>query len=146
MLDTETSASLCPCCLCAAASSSSCDATPTFTEVPPSCAAPNMFRRSEKCRCPLAKRHKIMNCYAVMFLLCPSSLAIHSGKKSIHHHRATPPFSVCRPTPRSQQKKTMVCTIFLGKQGIGPERRVYTIEASDPGQKNRLFFFVFRLR
>ena len=49
------------------------------------------------------------------------------GKKSIHHHRGTPLFSVCRPTP----KKAMVYTIFLGKQGkrvytIGPERRVYT--------------------
>ena len=27
------------------------------------------------------------------------------GKKSIHHHRGTPLFSVCRPTPRSQSKK-----------------------------------------
>ena len=36
----------------------------------------------------------------------------------IHHHRGTPLFSVCRPTPRSQsKKKTMVYTIFLGKQG-----------------------------
>ena len=28
------------------------------------------------------------------------------GKKSIHHHRGTPLFSVCRPTPRSQSKKS----------------------------------------
>ena len=56
-------------------------------------------------------------------------------KKSMHH-RGTPPFSVRRPTPRSQSKKPMVYNIFLGKQRkrvytIGRERRVYTIEASD---------------
>ena len=57
------------------------------------------------------------------------------GKESIYHHRGTPLFSVCRPTPRSQRKtkKATVYPIFLGKQGkrvytIGPERRVYTIE------------------
>ena len=34
------------------------------------------------------------------------SCGTHSrGKKSIHHHRGTPLFSVCRPTPRSQSKK-----------------------------------------
>ena len=54
-------------------------------------------------------------------------------KKSIHHHRGTPLFLVCRPTLRSQSKKAMVYTIFLEKQGkrvytIGLERRVYTIE------------------
>ena len=36
----------------------------------------------------------------------------------------------------------MVYTIFLGKQGkrayaVGPERRVYTIEASDPEKEKR---------
>ena len=64
-------------------------------------------------------------------------------KKSIHHHRGTPPFPVCRPTPRSQSKKeAVVYTLLLGKQGkrvytIGPERRVYTIEASDPEKEKK---------
>ena len=65
------------------------------------------------------------------------------SKKSIHHHRGTL-FSVCRPTPRSQStKKAILYTIvFLGKQGkrvytIGPERRVYTIEASDPEKEKQ---------
>ena len=56
------------------------------------------------------------------------------------HHRGTPPFSVCRPTPRSQSKKSYGVYHFLGKQGervdtIGPERRVCTIEASDPKKR-----------
>ena len=47
--------------------------------------------------------------------------------------------SVARPQGHRAQK-AMVYTIFLGKQGkkvyaIGPERRVYTIEASDPEKK-----------
>ena len=50
------------------------------------------------------------------------------GKKSIHHHRCIPPFSVCRPTPRSQSKKAMVLQSkksygvdhFLGKQPWQP--------------------------
>ena len=29
-----------------------------------------------------------------------------SERKSVHHHRETPLFSVCRPTPRSQSKKS----------------------------------------
>ena len=32
--------------------------------------------------------------------------APNRGKKSIHHQRGTPLFSVCRPTPRSQSKKS----------------------------------------
>ena len=36
-------------------------------------------------------------------------------KKSIHHHRGTPLFSVCRPTPRSQSKKRDGVYHFPGK-------------------------------
>ena len=36
-------------------------------------------------------------------------------KKSIHHHRGTPLFSVCRPTPRSQSKKSYGVYHFPGK-------------------------------
>ena len=69
-------------------------------------------------------------------------LSLH-GKKSIHHHRSTLLFSFCRSTPRSEsKKKAMVYTIFLGKQGkrvytIGPERRIYTIEAQSQKKKKR---------
>ena len=65
------------------------------------------------------------------------------GKKSIHHHRGTPLFSVCRRTLIvTEQKKAMVYTIFLGKQGkrvytIGPERRVYTIEPHTRKKKKK---------
>ena len=46
------------------------------------------------------------------------------------------------PDPEVAQRKAMVKTIFLGNQGkmvctIGPERRVYTIEASDPEKEKR---------
>ena len=63
-------------------------------------------------------------------------------KKSIHQNRGTPPLSVCRPAPRSQRKKTMVYTISLKKtrekgNTIGPERRVYIIEAADPEKEKR---------
>ena len=45
--------------------------------------------------------------------------------------------AVCRPTPRSQSKKNHGVYHFPGKTrervyNIGPERRVCTIEASDP--------------
>ena len=43
------------------------------------------------------------------------SEAASRGKKSIHHHRGTPPFSVCRPTPRSQSKKSYGVYPFPGK-------------------------------
>ena len=36
-------------------------------------------------------------------------------KKSIHHHRGIPLFSVCRPTPRSQSKKSYGAYHFPGK-------------------------------
>ena len=55
----------------------------------------------------------------------------------VHHHRGTPPFA----RPRGHRAKTtMVYTILMGKQRkrvytIGPERRVYTIEASDDEKK-----------
>ena len=64
------------------------------------------------------------------------------GKKSIHHHRGTPLFSVCRLTPRSQSKKSYGAYHFPGKTRkrvytIGPERRVYTIEPQTRKKKNR---------
>ena len=37
------------------------------------------------------------------------------GRKSIYHHRGTPPFSVCRPTPRSQNKIIYGVCHFPGK-------------------------------
>ena len=57
-------------------------------------------------------------------------------KKSIHHHRGTPPLSVCRLISRSQSRNLWRIP-FLGKPRergdiIGPERRVYSIEASEP--------------
>ena len=60
-------------------------------------------------------------------------MASFRGTKSIHHHRGTPPFSVCRPTPRSQSKRSYGVYHLPGKEGkrvytIGPERRVYTVE------------------
>ena len=40
---------------------------------------------------------------------------LHRGKKSIHHHRGTPLFSVCRPTPSSQSKRSYGVYHFPGK-------------------------------
>ena len=40
---------------------------------------------------------------------------LYREKKSIHHHRGTPLFSVCRPTPRSQSKKSYGVYPFPGK-------------------------------
>ena len=40
------------------------------------------------------------NCLRLLIILTE-----RAQKKSIHHHRGTPLFSVCRPTPRSQSKK-----------------------------------------
>ena len=54
-----------------------------------------------------------------------------------------PSFLGLSPDPEvTEQKKAMVYTIFLGKQGkrvytIGPERRVGTIEASDPEKEKK---------
>ena len=52
---------------------------------------------------------------------------------------------LCRPTPTPQSKMAMVHTICMGKQWKrvytrGPGRRIYTIEASDPENKNRKGF------
>ena len=66
------------------------------------------------------------------------------GRKSIRH-RGTPRLSVCRPTPRSQRKKKLWCfpMSMEKKQGknkvhtIGLERRVHTIEASDPAKEEK---------
>ena len=48
---------------------------------------------------------------------CSRSLGDKSrGRKSIHHHRGTPLFSVCRSTPRSQSKKKRLwCAPFSWK-------------------------------
>ena len=64
------------------------------------------------------------------------------GKKSIHHHRGTPPFSVCCPTPRSQSKKSYGVYYFYGKtreKGIHHRsgKKVYTIEPQTPKKKKR---------
>ena len=39
-------------------------------------------------------------------------LPLKQVKKSIHHHRGTPPLSVCRPTPRLESQKKLWCTPF----------------------------------
>ena len=65
---------------------------------------------------------------------------VFRGKKSIHHHRGTPLFSVCRPTPRSQSKKSYGVYPFPWKTReytIGPERRVYTIEPQTRKKKKK---------
>ena len=41
--------------------------------------------------------------------------ACFKGSTCIHHHRGTPLFSVCRPTPRSQSKKSYGVYHFPGK-------------------------------
>ena len=63
-------------------------------------------------------------------------------KKSMHHHRGTPPFSVCRPTLRSQSKNKLWCIPFswenkekgihhrFGKKGIHHR-------ASDPEKEKK---------
>ena len=54
-----------------------------------------------------------------------------------------PSFLGLSPDPEvTEQKKTMVYTVFLEKQGkkvytIGPERRVYIIEPQTPKKKKR---------
>ena len=49
------------------------------------------------------------------FSLHFSSRLYGRGKKSIHHHRGTPLFSVCRPTPRSQSQNSYGVYHFPGK-------------------------------
>ena len=65
-------------------------------------------------------------------------------KKSMHHHLGTSPFSVRRPTPRSQSKKSYGVYHLLGEnkgKGIHHRsgRRVCTIEASDAEKENGRF-------
>ena len=64
------------------------------------------------------------------------------GKKSIHHHRGTPLFSVCLPTLRSQSKKSYGVYHFPGKtreKGLhhrsGKKGKHH--RASDPEKKKR---------
>ena len=58
-------------------------------------------------------------------------------------NRGTPPFSVCRATPRSDLAKLARLYTFSWKKPrervytIGSERRVYTIEDSDPEKEKR---------
>ena len=65
------------------------------------------------------------------------------GKKSIHHQRGTPLFSVCRPTPRSQSKKNYgVLYHFPGKtreKGLhhGSGKKGIHHRASDPEKEKR---------
>ena len=63
-------------------------------------------------------------------------------KKSIHHHRGTLPFSVCRPTPRSQSKKIYGVYHFPGKtreKGIHHRsgKRGIHHRASDPEKEKK---------
>ena len=71
----------------------------------------------------------------------PDVPILEQGKKE-YSTTVTPLFLVCCPTPRSQSKNNYGVYFFLGKQGkrvytIGPERRVHTIEASDPGKEKK---------
>ena len=64
------------------------------------------------------------------------------GKKSIHHHRGTPLFSVCHPTWRSQSKKSYGVYHFPGKtreKGIHHRSGKKGIHhrASDPENKKK---------
>ena len=65
------------------------------------------------------------------------------GKKEYTPPPWDPSFLGLSPDPEvTEQKKAMVYTIFLGKQGkrvytIGPERRVYTIEPQTRKKKKR---------
>ena len=75
-------------------------------------------------------------------VLWENAMRAMRGKKSIHHHRGTSLFSVCRPTPRSQSKKSYGVYHFLGKTRervytIGPERRAYYHKASDPEKEKK---------
>ena len=69
---------------------------------------------------------------------------ITGEKRSIHHHRGSPLCSVCRPTPRSQSKKSYGVYHLRGKTRekgilytIGPERRVYTIDLDRANGRGR---------
>ena len=65
------------------------------------------------------------------------------GKKSTHHHRGAPPFSVCRPTPRSQSKNICGVYPFPGKtreKGIhhrSGKKGIHTIEPQTLKKKKR---------
>ena len=76
-------------------------------------------------------------------LVSLARLSQRPGKKEYTPPPWHPPFPGLSPDPEvTEQKKAMVHTIFLGKQGkrvytVGPERRVFTIEASDPEKEKR---------
>ena len=64
------------------------------------------------------------------------------GRRSIHHHRGTPLFSVCRPNPRSQSKNSYGVYHFPGKtreRGIHHRSGKKGIhhEASDPEKEKK---------
>ena len=93
-------------------------------------------------------------CTKIALSICDFHCPRHRGKKSIHHHRGTPPFSVCRPTPRSQSKKSYGVYHFPGKtreKGIHHRSGKKGIHhrTSDPEKEKRrvstvvvyLFFF-----
>ena len=67
-------------------------------------------------------------------------LQADSYQKTSIHHRGTPPLSVCRPTPRSQSKKSHGVYHLLGKtreKGIhhrSGEKGIHH-RASDPGKE-----------
>ena len=78
-----------------------------------------------------------------------AAIVCDRGKKStVYTTTMAPLFSQSVARPRGHRaKKTMVYIIFLGKQGkrvytIGLERRVYTIEGSDPENEKRRVFTV----
>ena len=78
---------------------------------------------------------------------CNNTKPVNREKKKYTPPPWDPLFSVCRPTPRSQSKKNYGVYHFLGKTrekgihhrtyGIGPERRVYTIEPQTRKKKKR---------
>ena len=79
--------------------------------------------------------------HSVSVLICPSSPLILGRKKGVHTTTVAPLLSRSVARPRGHRaKKAMVYTIPLGKQGkrvytMGSERRVYTMEATDPKKK-----------
>ena len=58
------------------------------------------------------------------------------GKKSIHHHRGTPPLLVCRPTQRSQNKNSYGVYHLLGK--TRPGKKGIHHRGSRPPKKTRV--------
>ena len=94
----------------------------------------------ETCANPQARDHKVNR----------ANLYHAPGKKEYIPPPWRPSFLSLSPDPEvTEQKKNFVLNHFIGKQGervytIGLERRVYTIEASDPEKEEKEHFHYVR--